>query len=71
MKKLNDFLKSFNNDEILVMNTFDEPSNNSGFKDTLINDFGSSKNKNWKYRSAFVLVSKKDDKNNAGLIYEK
>lgn len=58
------------------MSTWDEPSKNSEFKDTLINNFGALQtngwyDRGWDFRGAYVLIAKKDDVNNNGLIYEK
>jgi hypothetical protein len=67
---LDSFLQSFANEELLVLSTWDEPSKNAAFKDTLKNHFGATQADKWDYRSAYAIVAKKDDVNNNGLIHE-
>ena len=65
---MNSFLESFADEELLVLSTWDEPSKNAAFKETLRNQFGATKVDGWVYRSAYAIVAKKDSVNNNGSV---
>lgn len=59
---LNTYLQGFNNNDILVLTTYDEPNRNrTTFRDTLINDFGAQLQNSgtWASRCSYLLIASK------------
>lgn len=63
---LNTYLGTFNDGDLMVLNTNDEPNNNRGvFQSTLINDFGANLQTSgvWASRVSYMLISIKGKPN--------
>lgn len=63
--EVNSFLNTFNDGDLVVINTHDEPNNNRGqFKTNLINNFGARLQDSsvWESRCSYILVAVKGRK---------